>query len=76
MTYDDTMLETNVMVHRYLYYVLDNPVIHDSVYDKMERRAQELLPATSPVHAVGSSLKESYTPEIEALALEKLQEQT
>jgi NAD-dependent DNA ligase len=53
--------ETEVMAHRYLYYVLSEPVLPDMVYDELERRAREVCPPESPVHGVGSSLPSSYT---------------
>lgn len=62
-------LEQQVLAHRFLYYVLDDPAISDFEYDRLERRARSLLPLDSPVHGVGSSLRSSYPEEIEALAL-------
>lgn len=56
-------IETEVMAHRYLYYVKAAPVISDFEYDQLEKKAVAELPATSPVHLVGSSRKESYTQE-------------
>lgn len=54
-------LETEVMAHRYLYYVLADPRMPDLVYDALERQAREVCPPESPVHGVGSSLASSYT---------------
>lgn len=62
-------IEQQVLVHRFLYYVLDDPVISDFEYDRLECRARSILPLESPVHGVGSSLRSSYPAEIEALAL-------
>ena len=56
-------LETEVMAHRYLYYVECNPVLPDLDYDKLEQAARVLCPPESPVHGVGSSLPSSYTKE-------------
>jgi len=56
-------LELLIMAHRYLYYVECCPKITDSEYDKLEVQVRALLPETSPVHRVGSSLASSYTPE-------------
>jgi NAD-dependent DNA ligase len=61
-------IETTIMAHRYLYYVLSEPVLPDFDYDMLEREARLHLPETSPVHAVGSSLPSSYTTEQIALA--------
>lgn len=55
-------LETAVMAHRYLYYVLSEPRLPDLVYDQLERKARDVCPPESPVHGVGSSLPSSYTP--------------
>ena len=63
-------LELEVMAHRYLYYVLAEPVLLDHQYDMLERRARESLPATSPVQGVGSCLPSSYTAEQVARAKE------
>ena len=54
-------LETEVMAHRYLYYVMSEPRLPDLVYDELERKARAACPAESPVHRVGSSLPSSYT---------------
>lgn len=56
--------ERLVLAHRYLYYVLDDPLISDFEYDKLERIARELCEGSSPVHGVGSCLKTSYSPEV------------
>lgn len=57
-------LETEVMIHRYLYYVIVEPVLPDSEYDRLERIARSVLPESSDVHKVGSSLPASYSEEI------------
>lgn len=56
------------MAHRYLYYVLAQPVLPDAAYDALEREARAALPPGSPVHGVGSSLPSSYTADQVALA--------
>lgn len=61
-------IENTIMAHRYLYYVLCEPTLPDSVYDEMERDARAALPESSPVHGVGSSLASSYSPDQVALA--------
>lgn len=57
--------ERNLMAHRYLYYVVNHPVIPDSVYDRMDDSFLEQVPLEgtmrSVVHQPGSSLPESYT---------------
>lgn len=55
--------ETEVMAHRYLYYVMCDPRMPDLVYDALERKARDACPPESPVHGVGSSLLSSYTAE-------------
>lgn len=61
-------LETQVMAHRYRYYVLAAPVISDFEYDDLERRARAVCAPQSPVHGVGSSLASSYTAQQISLA--------
>ena len=65
-------LELDVMAHRYLYYVLAEPVLSDYEYDVVERKARAVLPAESPVQGVGSCLPNSYTAEQIARAQEFL----
>jgi NAD-dependent DNA ligase len=57
--------------HRYRYYVLDNPVVTDIEYDRLDKRLVELYnkcqrepPESSVVNTVGSSLKEAYPENI------------
>jgi hypothetical protein len=57
-------LEREVLIHRYLYYVESAPIIPDSEYDLIEREARKVLPETSPVHKVGSSLPSDYSDNI------------
>jgi NAD-dependent DNA ligase len=63
-------MEDLIMAHRYLYYVLGEPVISDYAYDVIERQARFLLPPTSPVHGVGSSLRSSYSADQLDLAMD------
>lgn len=65
-------LEKEVMVHRYCYYVLASPLLPDAEYDKIERAAREVLPESSPVHRVGSSLPSSYSDEVKREAANRL----
>ena len=64
--------EDEVMAHRYLYYVLAEPVLTDADYDTLERRAREVCSSESPVHKVGSSLPSSYTKKQVELATQFL----
>lgn len=67
-------LEIEILAHRYLYYVLTTPVISDYKYDMLERRARAELPEDSPVHGVGSDLKESYSNEVVVAAIKMLKD--
>jgi NAD-dependent DNA ligase len=64
----DLTLEEQVLLNRYCYYVLANPLIPDSVYDQIERAAREFYPADNVVHKVGSCLPSSYPDRIKKLA--------
>jgi NAD-dependent DNA ligase len=70
---DEKYYEDLVMAHRYLYYVLAEPVISDWSYDEIERKAREILPESSPVQGVGSGLPGSYSNEQVKLAESFLQ---
>jgi len=59
-----TTAEHNILVHRYLYYVKDSPIISDYIYDQLERDARTVCPETSPVHGIGSSLASSYPEKV------------
>lgn len=54
-------LELEVMAHRYLYYVVCNPVLSDKDYDELELEARRVCTPDSSVHKLGSSLASSYT---------------
>jgi len=54
-----------ILAHRYLYFVLCDPVISDREYDALERA---LSPEQREAIGVGSSLASSYAPEIIELA--------
>lgn len=56
--------EREILVHRYLYYVEAQPTISDFEYDILEREARSVLPESSPVHGVGSSLPSSYSEDV------------
>jgi len=63
-------LEALVMAHRYLYYVLNTPIISDYEYNQLEHEAREVLPKSSPVHSAGSEANSSYSDYIRMLALQ------
>jgi len=56
--------EILVLAHRYLYYVLNTPVISDRAYDELEKAAIKILPSTSDVNKPGSDLDSSYSQEV------------
>jgi NAD-dependent DNA ligase len=57
-------LEREVLIHRFNYYCLDDPIISDSEYDALERKALAELPDSKILNSVGSSLRSSYPQEI------------
>lgn len=61
-------LEDTCLAYRYLYYVTANSPISDYEYDKMEQAARVIAAKEHPIHGVGSSLPNSYSPEIIAYA--------
>jgi len=65
-------LEIQLLAHRYLYYVLQRPVLTDYVYDMLERKIRKRLPETSVVWEVGSERPEDYNEEVRAYAAELL----
>ena len=60
------------MIHRYLYYVLCEPIISDVEYDLMEKKALLTCAETHPIRKPGSDLKSSYSSEIVRQANELL----
>jgi len=64
--------EHEVLVHRFLYYVLAEPVVSDFEYDVIEREARAVLPPESVVHKVGSSLTSSYSAEVQRDAMSRV----
>lgn len=64
--------EHEVLVHRFLYYVMAEPVISDFEYDVIEREARAVLPPESVVHKVGSSLPTSYSAEVQRDAMSRV----
>ena len=49
------------MALRYCYYVLNITVISDEIYDKLEKKALEVVSEDSPLRLPGSSLEGDYT---------------
>ncbi len=60
-------IENEILMHRYLYYVLGTHILPDFEYDKLERAAREILPEDSVVHRVGSSNPWDYGDDIKAM---------
>lgn len=65
---DKKDIENKILAHRYIYYVLNDSIISDAYYDKLERDARAILPEDSKVHGIGSSLASDYSEEVVALA--------
>lgn len=61
-------IEKNIMAHRYLYYVKNQPVISDYEYDMLEKEAIKNVGSDSPIKSPGSDLESSYSNEVKALA--------
>lgn len=68
-------LEFQCMMHRYLYYVLSQPVISDYEYDMLERRALAGAAPDSPLNFPGSDQRSSYSPEVIRAAEKRLDRQ-
>lgn len=68
MTYKKLSLPDKCLVHRYLYYVADKPIISDEEYDNLERKAIKKAPSGHDLLNVGSGLKSSYSFEIREIA--------
>lgn len=65
--------EKEILIHRFLYYVMCEPEISDFEYDVLEREAREVCPEGSPVHGVGSCLPSSYPAEVKLEAINRAQ---
>ena len=55
------MHENVCMALRYCYYVLNVSVVSDETYDKLEKKALEVVSEDSPLRLPGSSLEGDYT---------------
>lgn len=53
-------LPDQCLVHRYLYYVLDSPIISDYEYDILEEAAKKKVGDYHLLNSPGSSLRSSY----------------
>lgn len=53
-------LELEVLAHRYLYFILNVPVISDFQFDLLQMEAQAVLPKGSPVYQMASVLSSNY----------------
>ena len=60
--------EKFLLAHRYLYYVLDEPILRDVEYDAIERGAMDIIPEDSPIRLPGSSNPDSYPPDVIRMA--------
>ena len=63
--------EKQIMLHRYCYYVLCDPLIPDVEYDKLERAARAVCPENSIVHKIGSDRASDYSEYIKQIVKEK-----
>lgn len=66
--------ERELMAHRYLYYILNTPIIEDREYDRRERMFLETIEEAvgagdSPLTRAGSDIPKSYTRDQISLAL-------
>ena len=66
--------EREVLIHRYIYYVLGTRILSDLEYDCLEDKARTELPYTSIVFDVGSSNIEDYDEDIIVEAEYRLEE--
>ena len=66
--------EREVLINRYIYYVLGSRIISDMEYDCLEDYAREILPEESIVNDVGSSNEDDYSEDIKEAASTRLEE--
>jgi len=67
-------LEKIVLAHRYLYYVLNSPVISDEEYDRLERQVLPTVTKDSMLHLAGSEFEEDYPNEVINYAFQMLKD--
>jgi hypothetical protein len=63
-------LEDSILCHKYLYYVVADPVISNYEYDKLERKARKILPKNSPALKIGSDRVFDYSDKIARMAID------
>ena len=61
-----------ILVHRYLYYVLNEPIISDYEYDTLEKNYLKNNSNDADITKPGSSLSSSYSQEIINLSNKKV----
>ncbi len=61
-------IEDLCLAHRFLYYVLNQPVISDFEYDKLEKQALLVADEDHAIKEPGSDLEDSYSEEIKEIA--------
>lgn len=66
--------EKEVLINRYIYYVLGTRILSDLEYDCLEDKARTVLPESSIVFDVGSSNIEDYNEDIRTEAEYRLEE--
>lgn len=65
---NELSLPDQCMVHRYLYYVLNRPIISDYAYDQLEKQALVGIDENHPLNRCGSDSESSYSDEIKLIA--------
>jgi len=66
--------EKEILIHRFLYYVMADPIISDFEYDMLEREARSACDDDSVVQGVGSCLPSSYPAEVKLAAIDRIQQ--
>ncbi len=66
MKYADLSLDDKCLYHRYLYYILNEPIISDLHYDVLEKLAKEEN-SNSKLNTPGSTLEKDYPDYIKDL---------
>jgi NAD-dependent DNA ligase len=69
-----TNLEKIVLAHRYLYYVLNSPVISDEEYDRLEQQVLPTVSKDSMLHLTCSECEEDYPNEVINYAFQMLKD--
>lgn len=66
--------EREVLINRYIYYVIGSRILSDLEYDCLEDYARSVLPMDSIVNNVGSSNSEDYHKDIVQEAIYRLED--